>query len=173
MQRSFALAAAVLVAVFLAARPAVPAPAAQRAAARADTGSVLVPTDSGYADAMAFADLLQRAGIRIAGVARSKLAGFLGRPGAASFATDRGRFAVVFFPEPDGAERVTWEVKKQGALYRHTFRWNDGAREHTEKMTTDAPQRLLRSGPWFIFTWSDSTYETIQEVLAYPHTGVG
>jgi len=155
------------------AAPATSTPAAPGARpARADTGYVLQRTDPGYDEAMAFADFLQTTGIRIALIGRSKLAGFLDRP-AASFVTDHGGFAVVFFPEPDGAEHVVWDVKKEGALYRHTFRWNDGAREHTAHMTTDAPQRYLKSGPWFITTWSDSTYDVLKDALTLPRQGVG
>jgi hypothetical protein len=138
-----------------------------------DTSSVLAPTDAGYSEAMALADLLQRSGIRIAGVRRSKFAGFLGQPRAASFSSDRGAFAVVFFPEPDGAERVTYEVKRHRARYRYTYHWSEAGSAHAYHEDCDAPQRYLQVGPWFILTWTDSTFSVLQETLAMPRHGVG
>src|SRR5690242_4493081 len=139
----------------------------------ADTSFVLAPTDSGYSDAMALADVLQRAGIRIALVGRSKFAGFLGQTRAASFDTDHGRFAVLFFHEPDGAERVHWDVAKHAKTYRYTFHWTEAGRAHTYQEGFDGPQRFLGSGPWFLITWSDSTYDALKDALTLPNPGVG
>src|SRR5690242_9097986 len=88
-----ALAGGLLVAALAGASDRAPAPA--RAA---DTTSTLVPGDSGYADAQAFASVLEERGIHVSAVSRSMMSGFLGESRAASYRTDRGNFAVVFFP---------------------------------------------------------------------------
>jgi hypothetical protein len=150
-----------------AAKPTAPA------AARADTGFVLLRTDSGYADAMALADVLQRAGIRIALVGRSKFAGFLDQGRAASFDTDHGRFAVLFFHDPDGAERVHWDVERRGKAYRYTFHWSEAGRARTYREDFGGPQLFLGSGPWFLITWSDSTYDALKDALTLPSPGIG
>jgi hypothetical protein len=158
----------------LLARPTAPAAAKPRTPrVAADTSFVLAPTDSGYADAMALADVLQRAGIRIALVGRSKFAGFLDQGRAASFDTDHGRFAVLFFHEPDGAERVHWNVEKHAKAYRYTFHWSEAGRPRVYHEDFDAPQRFLGSGPWFLITWSDSTYDALKDALTLPNPGVG
>jgi len=150
-----AIGAALALSAFAAAGGAAPGHPPRRAGA--DTSFVLAPTDSGYEDAMALADVLQRAGIKIALVGRSKFAGFLGQGRAASFDTDRGRFAVLLFREPDGAERVHWDVEHHTGKYRYTFRWSEAGRARTYHEDFDGPQRFLTSGSWFLITWADST----------------
>jgi hypothetical protein len=152
---------------------AVAAPGRSAPRVAADTSFVLARTDSGYVEAMELADVLQRAGIRIGLVGRSKFAGFLEQGRAASFDTDRGRFAVLFFHEPDGAERVHWDVTQHAGLYRYTFHWSEAGRARTYHEDYAAPQRFLASGSWFFVTWTDSTYDALKEAVSLPSPGVG
>jgi len=85
----------------------------------------------------------------------------------------RGRFAVLFFRQPDGAERVRWDVTRHATLYRYTFHWNEAGRAHTYHGDFDGPQRFLTSGSWFLITWSDSTYDAVKDALTLPTPGVG
>jgi hypothetical protein len=104
---------------------------------------------------------------------RSKVAGFLGQPRAAAYSSDQGPFAVVFFDEPDGAERVHWEVTRHGRRYRYTYHWSADGQVRTAHEDFDYPQRFLQVGPWFIMAWTDSTYGVLKETLALPRNGVG
>ncbi len=117
---------------------------------------------------MSFARLLERQGFHIALVARSMSAGFLGEPRAASYKTDRGNFAVVFFPPPDGAERVPITSEVRGGHYCYTYRTQQPGLGHEQKEDMDGPQRFVVRRRWFIFVWDGVTEWALKRALAAP-----
>jgi hypothetical protein len=150
--------------------PAEPLPV--RAPAAVDTSSRLAPSDSGYADAVAFARFLEGrgCGFHVQSIGRSKSSGFLGEWRSASYRTDHGNFAVVFFPPPDGAERVRITSEVRGGHYFYTFRTHQSGLRRVQKEDHDAPQRFVVHGRWFIFVWDGNTEWALRNALAPPDT---
>jgi len=145
-----------------------PAVAVAAAAGAPDTSSALAPGDAGYAEAVAFGHLLEgrSCGFHVRRIARSQLSGFMGEPRAASFITDRGNFAVVFFPAPDGAERVRITSEVRDGHYLYSYRTDQPGLRHVQKEDHDAPQRFVVHGRWLIFVWDGTTEYLLRSALA-------
>jgi len=130
-----------------------------------DTSAALSPADSGYADAVAFGRWLEDRGFRVRLVARSQVSGFMGEPRAASYLTDRGNFAVVFFPAHDGAERVRITCELKRGQYLYTYRTHQPGLRRVLTERHDSPQRFVVKGRWFIFVWDGATEQALKDVL--------
>jgi hypothetical protein len=156
---------ATLTAVALTAVPVRGAPA--RAGAVADTSSALTPADSGYVEAQTLARLLEERGIHTRRLSRSKVAGFMGERRAASYSTDRGNFAVVFFPPPDGAERVRITSEVRDGHYLYTYGTDQPGLRREQREDHDAPQCFVVHGRWFIFVWDGATEWWLRHALAH------
>ena len=85
-------------------------------------GSILKPTHRAYDEAMEFARVLNSKGIIVNSVHRSKLEiVFQGIDKAAFFRTDNGVLEVIFFPDPEGAEKVTVTEQRKAGRYLYSF----------------------------------------------------
>jgi hypothetical protein len=129
------------------------------------SSAVLQPSDPGYDEAQRFATFLGAHGFDVRCVARSKSQGFLDNPKAASIQTDAGPIAVVFFPAPDGAERVHIAERPVRGGYAYTFTTRQPGLAARTTWTQDAPARLLRCGTWFVEVWDAGLYDRLNEIF--------
>ena len=141
------------------------APSRPRICEGIDSTSVLQRWDPGYTEARRFADFLTAHGLPPRCVTRSVLQGFLGNAKAAGFQTDSGPVAVVFFPEPAGAESVHVTERGRGGHYRYTFTTRQPGLLPRTTWDLDAPARLFASGPWFIVVWEDRLEAWLRSTL--------
>lgn len=144
------------------------APARPQLCPGIDSTSVLQRWDPGYAEARKFADFLTAHGLPPRCVTRSVLQGFLGDAKAAGFQTDSGPVAVVFFPEPAGAESVHVVERPRGAGYRYTFTTRQPGLLPRTTWDLDAPARLLARGSWFIVAWEDRMETWLRRSIPAP-----
>lgn len=121
-----------------------------------DTSSLLQPQDPGYSEAQEFGQFLQKHHINVRCITRTIDSNFLGEPKAAGFQTDVGLISVVFFPAPDGAERVTTALSVSHGRYRYTFRTKQAGLMGQQVMLLDAPLHFFIQGRWFILVYPSS-----------------
>jgi hypothetical protein len=132
-----------------------------------DTMSLLQPSDPGYADALEFGKFLENHHIGLRCITRTTIgSNFLGESKSAGFQTELGPISVVFFPMPDGAERVTTELTVSRGHYHYTFRTRQPGLANHEVMDTDAPFHFLIQGRWFIFVIDARAEEPLRLALA-------
>ena len=143
-------------------------PARPRPCDGIDSLSVLQRWDPGYAEARKFAEFLTANGLPPRCVTRSVLQGFLGDAKAAGFQTDSGPVAVVFFPEPAGAESVHVVERSRGGRYRYTFTTHQPGLLSRTTWDLDAPARILVRGPWFIVTWEERLESWLRQSIPAP-----
>lgn len=144
------------------------APVPPRLCAGVDSTGALQRWDPGYAEARRFADFLTAHGLPPRCVTRSVLQGLLGEMKAAGFQTDSGPVAVVFFPEPAGAESVHVVERRRGAGYRYTFTTRQPGLLPRTTWDIDTPARLVARGTWFIAVWEDRTEAWLKAALGAP-----
>jgi len=127
----------------------------------------LQPSDAGYADAHEFALFLQDHDITVRCISYAKLGSyFLGEPSAASFQTSLGSISVVFFPRPDGAERVTTQLTVSEGHYRYVFRTRQLGLKTRDTVEGDSPLHFLIYGRWFVFVWDPRIEEPLRVALS-------
>jgi hypothetical protein len=143
-----------------------PAPGARQA--DVDRSSALSPADPGYAEAVALGHFLEThgRGFKIRLIGRSKFDLLLGERRSATYVTDHGNFAVLFFPPPDGAERVRITSEVRDGRYDYTFRTHQRGLQREERMVMDGPQRFVVHGSWFILVWDGATEEALKAAFA-------
>ena len=134
----------------------------------ADSLSVLRRWDPGYAEAGEFAEFLSAHGLPPRCVTRSVLQGFLGDAKAAGFQTDSGPLAVVFFPEPAGAESVHVVERIRGGRYHYTFTTRQRGLLSRTTWDLDAPARILVRGTWFIVAWEERLESWLRQSIPAP-----
>jgi hypothetical protein len=131
-----------------------------------DTLSLQQPQDPGYREAMEFAEVLQRNHIGLRCITRTKIGSyFFGEPRAAGFQTDLGTVTVVFFPAPNGAERIRTSLTVKGGHYHYTFstgRWGFGRRQVID---LNAPLLFLIRGRWFVMVTDARAEEPLRLAL--------
>lgn len=115
-----------------------------------DTMSLLQPQDPGYSEALEFGQFLQKHHINLRCITRTTFNYLLGESKAAGFQTDVGTISVVFFPAPNGAERVTIGLTVSHGLYRYTFRTKQAGLTGRQLIKVDAPLHFMIRGGWFI-----------------------
>lgn len=128
----------------------------------------LQPSDPGYADAQEFARLLQDHDIAVRCISFAKVGSyFLGERNAAAFQTSLGGINVVFFPDPDGAERITTELTVSKGHYRYVFRRRErGLEGRHDTVEGDAPLHILIYGRWLVFVWDPRIEEPLRIALS-------
>lgn len=114
------------------------------------TEGLLEPQDPGYSQALEFGRFLQEHHITLRCITRTTFNLLLGESNAAGFQTDVGTISVVFFPAPDGAERVTTELKVSHGNYRYTFSTKQPGLAGRQVIQGDAPLHFMIRGEWFI-----------------------
>jgi hypothetical protein len=129
------------------------------------SSAVLQPSDPGYDEAQRFATFLGAHGFDVRCVARSKSQGFLNNPKAASLQTNAGPIAVVFFPPPDGAERVHIAERRVRGRYVYTFTTRQRGLATRTTWTQDAPAQLLQCGTWFVQVWDAGLHNRLNEIF--------
>jgi hypothetical protein len=138
--------------------------------ANGDTLSLLQPQDPGYHEAEEFGRFLQNHQIVLRCITRTTIgSNFMGEVKSSAFQTDMGPISVVFFPAPDGAERVTSELKVTHGTYRYTFRTRQSGLLDHQVMESDGPFHFMIHGSWFMFTYDSRTEQALRfALLGYP-----
>ena len=149
--RAFAFTIFTLLATTLIPYAAVAATAEQGPCPVRDSSSLLQPQDPGYSEALEFGQFLQKHHINVRCITRTTFNYLLGESKAAGFQTDMGTVSVIFFPAPDGAERISTELSVSHGRYRYTFRTKQAGLMAHQVMGLDAPLHFLIQGRWFIF----------------------
>jgi hypothetical protein len=127
---------------------------------------LLQPQEAGYAEAQEFGKFLQNHHVVLHCITHTKIgSNFLGEAKSAAFNTDTGPISVVFFPAPDGAERVTSELRVMHGEYRYTFRTRQHGLLSHEVMRSDGPFHFLIQGAWFMFVFDAGTEQSLRLAL--------
>jgi hypothetical protein len=129
-------------------------------------GSILKPTDAVYYEAMEFARLLNSKGIIVNSVHRSKLESLFvgGVEKAAFFRTEKGVLEVIFFPDPEGAEKVTVTEQREAGRYLYSFQ---GQPNPTPGDGFDSPRPMyfLMHRNWFVVLESEDLLNAVKSAL--------
>jgi hypothetical protein len=129
-------------------------------------GSILKPTNSAYAEAMEFVQFLESQGIAVKSVHNSKLNGFFqGLEKAAFFRTDKGIMEVIFFPEPNGAERIRVKEQRRAGRYLYSFEGQPHPNPPGDRMDAGRPIYFLMHRNWFIVINSEELYNAVKRAL--------
>ena len=133
-----------------------------------DTMSLLQSQDPGYAEALEFGRFLQKHHINLRCITRTTFNYLLGEQKAAGFQTDVGTISVVFFPAPDGAERITIGLTVSHGLYRYTFRTKQAGLAGHQVMVVDSPLHFMIQGGWFILLVDSRAEQPLRLALLEP-----
>jgi hypothetical protein len=126
--------------------------------------SLLKPSDSSYPAAMEFASFLNHQNINVRSVHRSKLESFFPNVTAAFFRTDLGSVEVIFFPEPDGAERVQIEEQRNDGRFSYSYSIRRDPDSGPRIVEATAPQYYIRQKKWLIVTSNKTISDALQPV---------
>jgi len=127
--------------------------------------------DSSFADAETFKEILSKHGFVVRRVFRSTFQSFgriLGTSREAAFETDEGSLEVLFFPAPDGAERVNIKEEKLAKLWQYTFPGHartDLAQASDTLFATNR-QYFVRVRKWFVLTDSYELARKVRQALS-------
>ena len=128
-------------------------------------GSILKPRDAVYYEAMEFAGLLNDKGIIVNSVHLSKLNSFFqGIEKAAFFRTENGVLEVVFFPDPEGAEKVTVTEQRKAGRYLYSFQGQPNPR-FGDGFDSPRPMYFLMYRNWFIVLESEDLLNAVKSAL--------
>ena len=131
-----------------------------------DDGSLLKPDSPSYSEAVKFAKVLDRAGIRVNKIARSKLEGFFrGVERAAYYKTDKGVIEAIFF-SGDGAEKIQVTETTDGQRYFYSFTGQPEPRPPGDSFNSSKPMYFIAHGDAFVVIWGDKElFETLKAGL--------
>jgi hypothetical protein len=117
------------------------------------TCPAIQPKDAGYEDAMAIHGILERNGVEVWCVGRSKMAHvFEGQIDAALFVTAKGRFEALFFPQEQKLQRLVITSEYHEGWYAYTFSGAPKWLPENQTVTTKRPWYIVRSGDWLFMT---------------------
>ena len=140
--------------------------AASPAARQSKDGSILKATDVAYAEAMDFAHFLNGKGITVKSVHGSKLNGFFrGLDKAAFFRTEKGVVEVIFFPKPNGAEKVRVMERPRGERYLYSFEGQPHPNPPGDTIDASRPMYFLAHRSWFIVLSGKELNDALRRAL--------
>jgi hypothetical protein len=128
-------------------------------------GSILKPRDAVYYEAMEFAQLLNSKGIIVNSVHRSKLESFfVGVEKAAFFRTEKGVLEVIFFSDPEGAEKVTVTERREEGRFLYFFQGQPNPTPG-DGFDSNRPMYFLMHRNWFIVLESEDLLKAVKRAL--------
>lgn len=129
--------------------------------------SLLKPSDAAYADAVNASAVLNEHGLKVLSIHRSKLEGFFrGVPKAAVLKTENGAFEIIFFPDPNQAEKITVKEERVGRRYIYSFEGQPQPAPQSDVMNAAYPVRFIAKGDWFVVVSNnESLAETLRKIL--------
>lgn len=129
--------------------------------------SLLKPRDAAYADAVNASAVFNEHGLKIQTIHRSKLESFFrGVPKAAVFKTENGAFEIIFFPEPNQAEKITVKKERAGRRYIYSFEGQPQPAPQHDVMNAAYPVRFIAKGDWFVVVSNnESLAKTLRKIL--------
>ena len=129
-------------------------------------GSILKPTHRAYYEAMEFARFLNDKDIIVNSVHRSKLESLFvgGVEKAAFFRTEKGVLEVIFFSDPEGAEKITVTEQREAGRYLYSFQGQPNARLG-DGFDASRPMYFLMHGNWFIVLESEDLLNAVKNAL--------
>lgn len=129
-------------------------------------GSILKPRDAVYYEAMEFAQLLNSKGIIVKSVHRSKLESLFvgGVEKAAFFRTEKGVLEVIFFSDPEGAEKITVTEQREAGRYLYSLQGQPNPTPG-DGFDSSGPMYFLMHRNWFIVLESEDLLKAVKSVL--------
>ncbi|HEX8772921.1 MAG TPA: hypothetical protein VF735_04900 [Pyrinomonadaceae bacterium] len=133
---------------------------------QAKDSSLLKPTDAAYQDAAEFARFLNKHGIAVKSVHRSKLESFFrGIEKAAFFRTDKGIVEVIFFPDSIGAEKVRVIEQRRDGRYFYSFEGQPNPNPPGDTIDASRPMHFLMHRNWFIMPDGREFNDALKDAL--------
>lgn len=113
--------------------------------------SLLKPGDRAYANAVNASAMFEQQGLKINSIHRSKLEGFFRDVwNAAVFKTGKGAFEIIFFPEADQAEKITFTEKRDGKRYIYSFQGQPRPNPPADVFNAAYPMQFVAKGNMFV-----------------------
>jgi hypothetical protein len=124
---------------------------------------LLQPNDPCYEDAVKFAKVLNRSGVHVTKIFRSKLNGFFqGVERAALYPTIGGGIEVIFFPD-SGAENIKVTEKRDGPRHVYSFTGQPHPNPPGDTFNSSQPMYFLAHENAFIVIMGDKKlFETLK-----------
>ena len=124
------------------------------------------PRDAGYEDAMALREVLERNGIEVWCVGRSKMAHvFEGQLDAALFVTAQGRFEALFFPPEEELENLLITSDYHEGWYAYTFAGTPRWQPENQTLTMKRPDYFVRSRSRLFMTGNEELAARLESIL--------
>ncbi len=129
--------------------------------------SLLRSSDVAYADAMEFAQFLDKHNLKVQSIHASNLNGFFrGVEKAAYFKTENGVVEVIFFPDTNGAEKLTIKERREDKRYIYSFEGLPRSGSHGDRLNSNRPVYFITHRNWFIVTYDEKLSNALKSVFA-------
>lgn len=129
--------------------------------------SLLGSSEVAYADAVEFAQFLNKHNFDVQSVHASKLNGFFrGIKKAAYFKTDKGILEVIFFPDATGAEKVSVTEQRKDKRYIYSFQGQPQPNPPGDTFNSSKPMYFITHENLFVVTFDEELHKMLKSAFA-------